>query len=346
MAQVKKFNEHFSEYKASYDISLNEGWLSNLVKTLSAGASAVVSGFVDPFKKTVQDIKVNWKQGITADKIKKELKDTFTKSFQDCLKSLNKVKDENEINSIFNTLVQAIDKTRASLVAAVDQAVHESYILESYEQLVNYGSINEGKGEEIKNAVNALFGTVKKSFADTHKNFLDAVKKQQDLNAKVDAAKKELTNMFKTALNNIDKTDIKGMIRSGGSQNAGGAFKPGQTVKYTKKDGSEGEAVIDTDQSSATDNMHFVMKSLSKGTNFQIPKDKVTAVTKDVTNANQNDAGEAKVIKIDDNSSKEDIAKAIQSADDETLKKIKELLKTKSDSSNTAHVGKTVKMAA
>jgi hypothetical protein len=59
-------------------------------------------------------------------------------------------------------------------------------------------------------------------------------------------------------------------------------YKEGQTVRYKKKNGSIGEGIIYTDQTDASDSMHYVMTSLNGAILFQILKDNIIEMTKDV----------------------------------------------------------------
>ncbi len=190
---IKNFNKHKSMSVSDKQIEdfINEGWLQDTLSKASAGIKAFLGGITAPFKNAMKD----FKKGMDYEKIKQSLTNTLDASFKNASKSIDAIKDENDLNKILPDFQTALQQLATQLENEIKN-IKESRIFEANIQDTLIGA-------------KVILNSVTKKMTDIKKDFDVAVAKATDLAEKKASIKKQLTDLYNEVKNIIKDLNIE-----------------------------------------------------------------------------------------------------------------------------------------
>jgi hypothetical protein len=251
MKHIQKF-ENYSE--------VNEEFLGDLLKAAKGALKNFVTGVMTPFKA----IKDDFKKGLKFEQLKTKFIQSLDTMLKNATASIQKAKDENEINQMNDAVIKELDDKMAEFDKEI-QTIKESRVHKIYEADeatgANPNDPTAGGGNKIQNALIAgrvLFSLLKDEYTKRKQEFDKKFAAAKDLNAKkqvaitnlkslIDGYKKKIndpayikqaTDKYKTD-NKIANTPAAGgaseeVLKSYGVKTAEELVK--KTVKYKTKE--------------------------------------------------------------------------------------------------------------
>lgn len=248
---------HLKNFNSYNDYMINEGWLADKVQLLSVAAKTSLTKFVDKLKDLSKDIKDSWGDDADPKEIQNTVADVVTSAFTSVIKTVDKLEKEEELIELIVNITEAI--------------VH-----------FKDAALPEVKSDKNKIVIKALLDEVIEACYEGKDKYAQAIKKEKDLKSK----KVRTVSLLKEAMQFIDKKvkslNTEEILKEYAETNKITEYKPGDKIKYTKKDNSENIGIVSDDQSEVHDEENFIqIKSEDGAKEFQIPKNKIVGIAND-----------------------------------------------------------------
>ncbi len=244
---------------------VQEGWLSDKLSKASESIKGALSGFTKPFNDIVKKVRTEWKENFDAETVRNELIDILNKSFEDMIKSIDKMDNVDDVEQIYDDADQAIIQFNDALNKEIDKlAVSES--IKTYKGYFTQNEAQEATMAGLKAAVGSILNQVKDALNDGREEYLnsfkddDKAKEEKSLDTKKEDAKNYLKDLSKDIELKIKDLDIKKLVddakakvetRKSTEDKGKQEYAPGTILKYTKKDGKENTAEVANSQKDA-----------------------------------------------------------------------------------------------
>lgn len=134
------------DYNQFKNSNLNEGWVGDALKSASGAFKNFLTNIGAPFKNLVND----FKKGMKIEDVKNKISQTMDISLKSATDSINKAKDEQEINNIKDSFTKEIDTKIAEFGAEISK--------------IKESKIYEGVGQDALIGANVIFGMFKDAY--------------------------------------------------------------------------------------------------------------------------------------------------------------------------------------
>jgi DNA-binding protein H-NS len=184
------------DYNQFKNSNLNEGWVGDALKSASGAFKNFLTNIGAPFKNLVND----FKKGMKIEDVKNKISQTMDISLKSATDSINKAKDEQEINNIKDSFTKEIDTKIAEFGAEISK--------------IKESKIYEGVGQDALIGANVIFGMFKDAYQKRKIEFDKAFAAAKDLNSKKAAAINSLKQIVSDFKNKIkDDNAINELIK-------------------------------------------------------------------------------------------------------------------------------------
>lgn len=305
--------KHLSKYK---DFTINEGWLSDRLSKSSEGVKNSLTEFTKPFDEIVKKVKGDWQEEFKADEVRNDLLKVIGKSFDNLIKSIDKMNNADDVETIYDEIDQSLVQFNDSISKEIDNlAIKES--IKSYKNYFNINEAQESVMAGLKAAIDSVIQKSKDLFNSNREDFLKIfeddpkAKEEKGLDSKKEEAKEFFKKLSKDTENGIKELDIKSIVADAKAKietkksTSTEEYQPGTLLKYTKKDGDENTAEVANNQENVEDGFLNMISQDGKET-FFINQDSIIGVAdedgdvevtpEDITNSLEDIKGDKKAM--------------------------------------------------
>jgi hypothetical protein len=235
--------KHLNKY---IDFKVNEGWLSDRLSEASEGVKTALSDFAKPFENIAKKVKTDWQEEFNAENVRKDLIDSLGKSFDSMIKAMDKMEVQEDVQTIFDEIDQALVQFNDQLGKEIDNMVVKESI-KSYNDFFTVNEAQESVMAGLKAAIDNVIQQAKDKLSEVREDYLKIFEQEDDAEEvkALDTMKEEAKEFFKKISkeieNNIKGLDIKTIVddakakveteKSTNQED----YQPGQLLKYTKK---------------------------------------------------------------------------------------------------------------
>lgn len=272
--------------------ALNEGILGSILSGATAFVKGALRGLMSPFTNLIKDIKTEWKNGITADKMRDKMIATVENAYKALFAEIDKAKSVGEVGELMSKSQQMQTNLQATIVKQL-QSMKESWQIEDHMAAINESALGTARvgmdvaGLFVSRAMSLASEGMKRVMAAA----AEEAKNNKDLNAYKRAVKGDLQKemaKIKTDIQAIKTDQLLAMRdkRAGGPAKSGWEakkaarlalkYEPNQKARYINKKGEKVEGLVRKDLGAMVE----FESSDGDGTTFKKKKEDVLGVVR------------------------------------------------------------------
>jgi len=299
------------KYLYNYTIfKINEDWLSDRLRNSSDAIKNSLSIFSKEFNLINKKVKGEWQEEFKVDDIKSDFINIITKSFNNLIKSIDKMDNIDDVQTIYDEITQYLVQLNDNISKGIDKLTKESKRIKTYNAYLKLNEAQESTISALKVTINKLLQSTSDLLDSNRETFLKIF--EQDPKAKeekgLDSIREEVKKLFQKISKNIQNgtkdIDLKSIVDSAkakvetNNSTSTNEYTPGTILKYQKKDGGENIAEVANNQENVEDGYINLISQDGKET-FIIKVDSIIGVA--------NEDGDVEVTPEDITNSLEDI---------------------------------------
>lgn len=244
-------------YAAREAEAINESILGSLVAGVTGFVKGAMKGLLSPFTSIIKDMKLTWKNGVTANKVRDTLLNAVKDTFGAIVKQIDEAKTAGEMIELL-TKAGEMNLDMSKTYQKALEGMKESWALNEDAEPAQGDDekIDSGAATSIVNKImqvsgNAIKQMIKQAQEDTKKNM--------ELEKFRETVKNAVLTWTKNAEKAINGLDVAALVKLKDTKDASGLsndklakrqaakYEPEQKVVYIKDDGTKATGTVSKD---------------------------------------------------------------------------------------------------